>query len=135
MEEKEITGIKLWKVVLIVFSLVLIVSIIFLINRPKKEALKNINLNYDNQIVNGLNFEKIKIYSKRDIYYFTARVINTNNYDVNLPLITVRLTGDNSISFNSYIGDGIAAGEYKIITMETKNNLSNIKNVEFNFET
>ena len=133
MKEKEITGIKIWKILLIFIIIVLIPVVYIYINKPKKELSKNININYDNQIINNLNFEKIKIYSKNKKYYFIAKVKNNNNYDINITPINVTLKGNKKISFISYAGDVIKTKEYKIITMETKEDLSGIKKIIFSF--
>lgn len=129
MDEKEIKGIKLWKIILIIIIIFLIVLTILFINRPKKEIKKDLNLNFNNQIVNELSFEKIKIYSKNGNYFFTAKVINKNDYDINLSPVTVIL--DESITFTGYIGDTIKSNEYKMLTMQTKEDLSQIKNIRF----
>ena len=41
--------------------------------------------------------------------------------------------GDKDITFTSYIGDKIKIKDYKLITMETKEDLSKIKTTEFSF--
>ena len=133
MDEKEVSGIKVWQIILILIIIFSTMLTILFINRPKKVIKKEVNVNYEDQIINNLNFEKIKIYSKNNKYYFIARVKNNNNYDIDITPITVKLMGDKDITFTSYIGDKIKTKDYKLITMETKEDLSKIKTTEFSF--
>ncbi|MBR3198624.1 MAG: hypothetical protein IKG27_01265 [Bacilli bacterium] len=133
MDEKEVSGIKVWQIILILIIIFSTMLTILFINRPKKVIKKDVNINYEDQIINNLNFEKIKIYSKNNKYYFIARVKNNNNYDIDITPITVKLMGDKDITFTSYIGDKIKIKDYKLITMETKEDLSKIKTTEFSF--
>ncbi len=133
MDEKEVTGIKIWQIILPFLIILIVVAGILYLNKPKKTVKKDINKDYENQIINSLNFEKIKIYSKNKKYYFIAKVKNNNNYDISISPITIKLIGNKNITFKSYIGDKIESKKYKIITMETKEDLSNVKAIEFSF--
>lgn len=132
MEEKEVTGVKVWKIFLIIIIILMLGLLVFFISKPKKEIKKDINNNYENQIVDNLSFEKIKIYSKNNNYYFTAKVVNKNDYDIVINTVDVTLKGKKTINFKSYIGKIIKKGEYKMITMQTKEDLSSIKIITFN---
>ena len=132
MEEKEVTGVKVWKIFLIIIIILMLGLLVFFISKPKKEIKKDINNNYENQIVDNLSFEKIKIYSKNNNYYFTAKVVNKNDYDIIINTVDVTLKGKKTINFKSYIGKIIKKSEYKMITMQTKEDLSSIKIITFN---
>lgn len=135
MFENEVTGIKFWKIILIVLIILLAILIIFFIKIPKKVQKKDININYRDQVIDSINFEKIKIYSKNGNYYFTAKVVNKNNYDVKISPVTVTLNDGKLAVFTSYIGEIINANDYKMLTMETKKNLESVKRITFKFET
>ena len=131
MEEKEIKGVKFWKILLLLSFILFGISIYFyLINRPKEIKKIVINNNYSNQIINDLSFEKIKIYKKENKYYFSSKVINKTKEDINLNKIEIKL---DNYSFNSFIGNIIKPGEYKMIFMETNKDISKIKNIKFIF--
>ena len=132
MEEKEVTGVKVWKIFLIIIIILMLGLLVFFISKPKKEIKKDINNNYENQIVDNLSFEKIKIYSKNNNYYFTAKVVNKNDYDIVINTVDVTLKGEKTINFKSYIGKIIKKSKYKMITMQTKEDLSSIKIITFN---
>lgn len=131
MEEKRI---KHCKIILIGIFIVAIIIASTLTNK-QKEKQNNINLSFPDQTVKKLNFEKIKIYSKNDTYYFTAKVINKNSSNLKISSITVTMNASKPITFSSYIGDELKKEEYKILTMQTKENLEKIKSINFNVQT
>lgn len=131
MEEKEVKGIKVWKVLMLLSLLFLSVSIYFYIsNKPKEIKRLIINNNYKSQTINNIMFEKIKIYEKNNKYYFTAKAINKTKNDIKLKRLEIKL--DDYI-FYSFIGDVLKSNSYKMIFMETNKDISNIKKIEFVF--
>lgn len=131
MEEKEVKGIKVWKVLMLLSLLFLSVSIYFYIsNKPKETKKLIINNNYKSQTISNITFEKIKIYEKNNKYYFTAKAINKTKNDIKLKRLEIKL--DDYI-FYSFIGDVLKSNSYKMIFMETNKDISNIKKIEFVF--
>ena len=132
MEEKEVKGIKLWKI-LFVFSIMFFgLSIYFyVVNKPKEIKKQIINNNYPNQIVNNVTVQNIKIYKNNNKYYFTARAINKTKQDIKLDVIEIKL---DNYTFNSYIGSSLKSSQYKMIFMETNKDISKIKDIEFIFK-
>lgn len=131
MEEKEVKGIKVWKVLMLLSLLFLSVSIYFYIsNKPKETKKIIINNNYKSQTISDITFEKIKIYEKNNKYYFTAKAINKTKNDIKLKRLEIKL--DDYI-FYSFIGDVLKSNSYKMIFMETNKDISNIKKIEFVF--
>lgn len=131
MEEKEVKGIKVWKVLILLSLLFLSVSIYFYIsNKPKETKKIIINNNYKSQTISNITFEKIKIYEKNNKYYFTAKAINKTKNDIKLKRLEIKL--DDYI-FYSFIGDVLKSNSYKMIFMETNKDISNIKKIEFVF--
>ena len=131
MDEREIKGIKLWKILFVLSLTFFGVSIYFYItNKPKEIKKIIINNNYHNQIVNDITIKNIKIYKKENKYYFTAKAINKTKNDIKLNKIEIRL---DKYKFYSYIGNNIKSNEYKMIFMETNKDISNIKKIEFKF--
>ena len=124
MKEKEVKKIKLWQVLLII--IICLLSYVIITNYKKPNKKEEVNINYKNQIVNNISFEKIKIYSKNNKYYFTSKVINKTNDTLNISPITVTL---DDITFNGYIGDKLNSKEYKMLTMETNKKLDKIKKI------
>ena len=45
MEEKEVTGVKVWKIFLIIIIILMLGLLVFFISKPKKEIKKDINNN------------------------------------------------------------------------------------------
>lgn len=131
MDEKELTGIKFWKVLLI-FGILIVLCLCYYLysNQTKKQVEKKVNITLKDQKKYKLSFEKIKIYSKDNTYYFTCRVLNKTNNEIPLNIVKITLIGDKNISFNSYIGTSIKPNEYRLITMQTKEDLSNVKNLK-----
>lgn len=131
MDEREIKGIKLWKILFVLSLTFFGVSIYFYItNKPKEIKKIIINNNYHNQTVNDITIKNIKIYKKENKYYFTAKAINKTKNDIKLNKIEIRL---DKYKFYSYIGNNIKSNEYKMIFMETNKDISNIKKIEFKF--
>ena len=119
---------KVWKLLLIVF--VLIIGLLFINNPFEKRPLekeKALNINYSERKVNNLTFDRIKIYKKNNSYYFSSRLTNNSTSGVDIKKVDIKL---DNYSFSSYVGL-VKPGEHKMIFMETKNDLSNNKNVTF----
>lgn len=129
MDEREIKGIKIWKLLFILSFVFFGVSVYFYIfNMPHKKNEQLVNNNYSSQLVNDIMFDKIKIYNRGNKYYFTARAINKTNNNIKVGRIEIHL---DSYKFYSFIGDNLSSDEYKMIFMETNKDLSDIKNIIF----
>ena len=128
MDEKEVKGIKIWKIIRILLIILTLTIYFYIKNKPKEEIKHVINKNYNSKTISNITFENIKIYEKENKYFFTAKAINKTKKDIKLKRIEIRL--DNNI-FYSYIGDNIKSKSYKMIFMETNKDISNIKNIEF----
>ena len=131
MYEIENGGIKVWKILLYVVLIIVTVLIYTFINKSEKQEKKSFNKNYPNEIVNGLKFDRIKIYEKKNNYYFTARVVNISDSSIEIEKVKVKL---DDYSFNSYVGKSLKKNDYSMIFMETKNNLSDNKKVSFSID-
>ena len=131
MKERKI---KLWQLLLaIIIILAVVLIIINTVNKPvENQKSENVNLNYKSRVVNDITFENIKIYSKDGSYYFTAKAVNKTDNDLKISNLQVSLDDQTFIPF---IGDEIKSKEYKMIFMETKRDLKNIKNVQINVQT
>ena len=129
MDEREIKGIKIWKLLFILSFVFFGVSVYFYIfNMPHKKNEQLVNNNYSSQLVNDIMFDKIKIYNRGNKYYFTARAINKTKNNIKVGRIEIHL---DSYKFYSFIGDNLSSDEYKMIFMETNKDLSDIKNIIF----
>lgn len=129
MDEREIKGIKIWKLLFILSFVFFGVSVYFYIfNMPHKKNEQLVNNNYSSQLVNDIMFDKIKIYNRGNKYYFTARAINKTKNSIKLGRIEIHL---DNYKFYSFIGDNLSSDEYKMIFMETNKDLSDIKNIIF----
>ena len=132
MEEREITGIKTWKLLFFLSLIIFTFSLyIYQTNKPKEIKKQIINYNYKSQTVNGITFDKIKIYEKNNKYYFTAKAINKTKKDIKINKINIKL--DNYKTY-SYIGNNLKSKEYKMIFIETNNKINNIKKIQFSFK-
>lgn len=129
MDEKEAKGIKIWKLLFILSFVFLGISgFIYISDKPLEEEVVVINNNYNSQTISNITFEKIKIYERNNKYYFTAKAINKTKNDIKLDRIEINL---DNYKFYSYIGDNLKSSEYKMIFMETNQDISKIKTVSF----
>ena len=125
MDEKEAKGIKIWKLLFILSFVFLGISgFIYISDKPLEEEVVVINNNYNSQTISNITFEKIKIYERNNKYYFTAKAINKTKNDIKLDRIEINL---DNYKFYSYIGDNLKSSEYKMIFMETNQDISKIK--------
>lgn len=130
MEEIETKKIKVWQLLIIIIFFALIIIVIFKVKKTQPQIKERINKNYKNQVINNINFTNIKIYEKNNNYYFTAKAINNTKKTTEVGKINIKL---DNYEFYSYIGNKIKPNEYKMIFMETKTDISKIKNITFNF--
>ena len=129
MEEREVKGIKLWKILLLLSVIFFTIAIYFYItNKPKEIQKEIINNNYSSKTIRNITFEKIKIYKKNNKYYFTAKATNKTKNDIELSKIEIKL---DEYKFYTYIGSNLKSNEYKMIFMETNKDISTIKKIEF----
>ena len=140
--EKPINTITPLKVAIVAISLIIIITLIYVLF-PKSSTLEEesesqlIHLTFDDTVQNYILFSDIKIFNQNEEFYVTANATNMTSNTLTVSPVTITLTDENGeeIVLTSYIGETLEGEVTRNITIETNEDLKNIKNLEINIET
>ncbi len=140
--ERPINAITPLKVAIVAISLIIIVTLIYVLF-PKSSTLEEesesqlIHLTFDDTVQNYILFSDIKIFNQNEEFYVTANATNMTSNTLTISPVTITLTDEDGeeIVLTSYIGETLEGEITRNITIETNEDLKNIKNLEINVET
>ena len=120
---------------ILIILIILLPSIFFLNYQNKNTINKPVDITLKDIKKNNVLLSNVKITSKNDKYYFTAKVTNLSSNKLKMAPIKINLKQNNEkIKLIGYIGEKLEAKASQNILIETKQSLKEVSDIDISVQ-